>query len=156
MGAPGCSVKDHFDRRLLRSLRRDPPQSPRAGPLSVLVVEDHEDAGEALALLLQVNGYAAELARTGAEALAAADRVAPDVVLLDLGLPDLDGCEVARRLRARAAGKRPLLVAVTGYGRDEDRRASDAAGFDLHLVKPADPRELMGVLGRFARLIDKS
>jgi DNA-binding response OmpR family regulator len=132
------------------------PADPTPDLLSVLVVEDEEDAGESLAVLLQMSGYEVWLVRTGAEALRAAAQVPPDVVLLDLGLPDSDGCEVARRLRDGAVGRRPLLVAVTGYGRDEDRHRAEAAGIDLYLVKPADPRALLAVLGRFAPLVGKS
>jgi CheY-like chemotaxis protein len=79
----------------------------------------------------------------------------PDVVLLDIGLPGLDGYEVAKRLHERAAGRKPLLIAITGYGQDEDRRRSAEAGIHLHLLKPADPAGLQQMLKRFQGIIGK-
>jgi two-component system, OmpR family, response regulator len=126
---------------------------PSAHPLSVLVVEDEADTADSLAELITLVGHRVTVARTGAAALRA--NGSPDVVLLDLGLPDMDGCEVARQFRARASAgatpKRPFLVAVTGYGRDEDVRRTEAAGIDLLLVKPADPAALLRLLARFSR-----
>jgi CheY-like chemotaxis protein len=116
-----------------------------------MVVEDLVDAAESLALLLQMGGYRVVVAPTGEVALELAALEAPDVVLLDLRLPGMDGWEVARRLRERAVRKRPLFVAVTGCCDADDFRRSAEAGVDLHLLKPVDPRELMSVLGRFAR-----
>jgi DNA-binding response OmpR family regulator len=121
--------------------------------MSVLVVEDLEDASETLAFLLQMNGHRATVARTGEEALGLAALDPPDAVLLDLRLPGVDGWEVARRLRKTLARKRPLIVAVTGCGDAADHRRSAAAGIDLHLLKPVDPQELMAVLARFARVL---
>ena len=86
------------------------------------------------------------MAHDGLAALAAARDMNPDVVLLDIGLPKLDGLEVARRLRARADGPRPLLVAMTGFGQAEDRARTAAAGFDHHLTKPVDPKLLQSLL----------
>jgi CheY-like chemotaxis protein len=82
----------------------------------------------------------------GPSALAAVERGAPDVVFLDLGLPVLSGWDVARQIRAMPLPQRPLIVAVTGYGLDEDRRRSAAAGIDVHLLKPADPQQLLALL----------
>ena len=121
--------------------------------MTVMVVDDLEDAAETLALLVQMHGHRATVARTGEEALELAAKAPPDVVLLDLALPGLDGWEVARRLRGRSAGKRPLLIAVTGRGEEADRHRSAEAGIGLHLLKPVDPEELMGVLARFARVL---
>jgi CheY-like chemotaxis protein len=117
-----------------------------AGPRRVLVVDDNADAVASLAELLRLDGHEVREATDGREALAQADEFRPEVVLLDLGLPGLDGWEVAAALRRRAGGGRALLVAISGYGRSEDRARSQAAGIDLHLVKPVEPgriRELV-------------
>jgi PAS domain S-box-containing protein len=114
-----------------------PPPGP-ASPRRVLVVDDNEDAAESLALLLRVAGHEARTAYDGPTALTAVDAFRPEVVILDIGLPRMDGYEVARRLRERAAGPRPLLVTLTDYGQEDDRRRAGEAGFDAHLVKPAD------------------
>ena len=120
------------------------------GPL-VLVVDDCPDAANSLALLLKCWGYQAEVAYDGPSALAAALARPPAAVLLDLVMPGMGGCEVARRLRGRPWTTGALLVALTGSGREEDMRLCYAAGFDLHLLKPYDPEELRRVLdGRFA------
>ncbi|MBX9584406.1 MAG: response regulator [Gemmataceae bacterium] len=121
--------------------------------LSVLVVEDCPDTAASMVELLRLTGYDAAAAASGPAALELADGVPPDVALIDLWLPGMDGCEVARRLRDRCPRKRPLLVAVTGCGTDADRRRTALAGFDLHLTKPVDPDLLFRVLGRFARLL---
>jgi CheY-like chemotaxis protein len=104
-----------------------------------LVIEDNKDAAESLHLLLDQVGCESEVAHTGPEGLRAALASPPDVVFCDIGLPGLDGYDIARRLRSETWGSRVVLVAVTGYGREEDRRRAEAAGFDLHFVKPADP-----------------
>jgi CheY-like chemotaxis protein len=130
---------------------RDPPHN--GPPLRVLIVEDCEDAAASLALLLRLDGHEVHVAGNGGMALRVAQDWPPDVVLLDIGLPGLDGYEVAKRLRARAAGMKPLLIAITGYGRDEDRRRSAEAGIDLHLLKPADPAGLRQMLKRFQGII---
>ncbi len=112
-------------------------------PLRVLVVEDHPDTGESCALLLQLLGHEARLAATCADALRAAEGFAPDLVLVDIGLPDGDGYDLADRLRA-ALPRRPRVVAVTGYDHLEGR--SRRAGLDGHLVKPFTPEALAAVL----------
>jgi CheY-like chemotaxis protein len=114
--------------------------------LSVLVIEDNVDAAESLRLLLEFAGHTAVVAFTGVEGVAAARSAPPDVIVSDIGLPGLDGFAVARTLRADPATARVRLIAVTGYGRDEDRRKSREAGFDLHFVKPVDPEELLANL----------
>jgi CheY-like chemotaxis protein len=111
-------------------------------PLHVLAVDDNRDAADSLCRLLELWGYRATAAYDAPSALAAVRRDRPDAVLLDLGLPGMDGWELARRLRAEPGGEGVLLVAVTGHGREADRRASDAAGIDHHLVKPTDPHLL--------------
>jgi len=93
-----------------------------------------------------LQGHEVRTAYDGPTALVAAERFRPEVVLLDIGLPLMDGYEVARRLRGMVGLSKALLVAVSGYGRDEDRRRSHAAGFDAHLIKPADPAALHELL----------
>ncbi len=112
----------------------------------VLVIEDNHDAAESLRMLLEVLGHEVRVAFTGPEGVDAALAWAPDVVLSDIGLPGLDGYEVARRLRREPRFERVLLVALTGYNAEDDRRRSREAGFDHHLAKPADVRELQRVL----------
>jgi CheY-like chemotaxis protein len=108
----------------------------------VLIVDNCPDNRDTLALLLRLWGHDCRTAPNAAEALAAARTFRPDVVLLDLVLPGPDGCAVARGLAAAPGGRRPLLVAVTGLGRPEDRRRAREAGCDALLLKPADPDEL--------------
>ncbi len=112
----------------------------------VLVVDDNRDLAESLAMVLRLWGHEVHVAYDGRAALEAAQRHAPEVVFLDIGLPHLDGFEVARRLRQRPELKAARLVAITGYGREEDRRRSREAGFDLHLTKPVDPTDLQPLL----------
>ena len=121
--------------------------------LHVLVVEDHPETADVLATLLRMVGHEAEVAPDARAALEAARSRPPDVVLLDLGLPDMDGWQLARRFQEPGGGKPPLLVAVTGLGQEADRRRSGEAGIDLHLVKPADPGQLLGLLDRFRRIV---
>jgi CheY-like chemotaxis protein len=121
--------------------------APAARALRVLVVDDNVDAAEMLAMWLELLGNQVDLAHTGPAALTAAAAFCPDVMFLDIGLPELNGYEVARRLRADPTARQPLLVAVTGWGSDEDRRQARDAGFDHHLVKPVDSAKLVAVLG---------
>jgi len=109
-----------------------------AAPLRVLVVDDNVDGASTLAELLRSTGHRVETAHDGAEAVEATERFAPDVMILDIGLPQMSGYEVCRRIRATAGGHRLPIVAMTGWGQDEDRRKSAEAGFDAHLVKPVD------------------
>jgi CheY-like chemotaxis protein len=109
----------------------------------VLVVDDNRDGAELLALLLRMQGHIVKTAHDGISGLEIAASFDPDVVLLDIGLPGLDGCEVARRLRQKAdRSSRQCLIAMTGYGTDEDRQRTHEAGFDHHIVKPVEPDEL--------------
>jgi CheY-like chemotaxis protein len=110
----------------------------RRPEISVLVVEDNVDAALTLVDLLRLWGHQVEVVHDGAAAVEAALRYRPRVVLLDIGLPGMDGYEVARRLRRAPETRGALLVAVTGYGQDADRTRSREAGFDHHLVKPVD------------------
>ncbi len=117
-------------------------------PLRVLVVDDNVDAAATLGMLLEACGYLVEVEHESHRALERARHERPDVALLDIGLPEMDGNELARRLRADAQTGAIVLVAVTGYGQEQDRRAAFEAGFDYHLVKPVDMDELAGLLAR--------
>jgi CheY-like chemotaxis protein/two-component sensor histidine kinase len=116
----------------------------------VLIVDDNADGADSLAMLLRLAGHEVAVCNESTGALATAETFQPQVVLLDIGLPGLDGYEVARQLRARPKLKNVLLVALTGYGRDEDIRRSLEAGFDHHLVKPADPEALTGLFAQLS------
>ena len=116
-------------------------------------MDDNRDAGEMLGLLLESAGYAAHVVYDAHAALAYAPAHAPDVYLLDIGLPDISGNELARRLRATPSGARATLVAVTGYGQESDRRQTAEAGFDFHLVKPVDMDVLLALLAFFGLLV---
>jgi CheY-like chemotaxis protein len=135
-----------FEIRLPRARRpRAPgPEAPActAPPRRVLIVDDNEDAAKSLASLLDFMGHVVQAVCSSKEALACAESFKADVVLLDIGLPEMDGYELARRLRAMAPLSGTRLVALTGYGQAEDRERARAAGFDDHLVKPADLRAL--------------
>lgn len=112
----------------------------------VLVVDDNVDAAQSLADLLRLSGHEVRLAHEGLGAVETAVSWCPDVVLLDIGLPGLDGFEVARRIRSQAARKTIVLVALTGYGQVTDRQRSQDAGFDNHLVKPANFDDIEKIL----------
>jgi signal transduction histidine kinase/response regulator RpfG family c-di-GMP phosphodiesterase len=134
-------------------LEQAAPQERAAGPAAgkpraqrVLVVDDNRDAAESLALLLRLDGHDVRVAHDGPAALEAAAAFGPEVVLLDIGLPRMSGHEVAARLLQQPHPGRCLLVAMTGYGQDEDRRRSHEAGFHHHLVKPVDPQTLRDLL----------
>lgn len=122
------------------------------GPFRVLVVDDNVDSARSMAMLLELEGYDVECAFDGEEALRLAASLRPHVVMLDLGLPLLNGYDVARRLRqdpTMVRGGVPLLLmAVSGYGRERDRIQAREAGFDLHLTKPADPELVLQLLAR--------
>ncbi|PVX72277.1 ATP-binding protein [Paraburkholderia unamae] len=113
----------------------------------VLVVDDNRDAAESLAMLLSIAGHDVRVAHAGEAALALARAFEPQAVLLDLGMPDLSGYEVARALRAMPQARDMVVVALTGWGQDEDRRKTIAAGFDWHITKPADPDQIKALLG---------
>jgi CheY-like chemotaxis protein len=129
-----------------RSKWRDAPTIP---PLRVLIVDDNQDAAAALDLLLRELGHRTMVLYGGIEALAKIDSFAPDCVFLDLGMPDLDGYEVAKRVRAEAAHQ-PWLIALTGWGQDDDRARTRAAGFDAHLVKPVTTDDIVRTLAYVA------
>jgi PAS domain S-box-containing protein len=112
----------------------------------VLVVDDHRDVVESLALLLRATGYQVEIAHDGLEAIEAAGRYRPDLVLLDIGMPKLDGYATCQRIREHPWGRDMTIVALTGWGQEDDQRRTREAGFDGHLVKPLDPRALFDLL----------
>lgn len=114
--------------------------------LTILVVDDNVDAAEMLSLLLEASGHAVSVEHSALKALERVRTLQPDVCLLDIGLPEMDGLELARRLRAQTATADAVLVAVTGYGQDADKKKAYAAGFDHYLTKPVDIDELNGLL----------
>jgi PAS domain S-box-containing protein len=127
-----------------------PPAAPppAGGPLRVLVVEDNRDAADSLRVLLELLGHEFKIAYTGPEGVRAAREWRPDIVLCDIGLPGLDGYGVAGELRRDPVTARSHLIAVTGYGQEEDRRRARQAGFHHHLTKPVDPADLQTLLVR--------
>jgi CheY-like chemotaxis protein len=119
---------------------------PRRGPdrrRRILVIEDNRDSAESLQMLFEATGYEVRLAHTGTDGVRAASEWRPDAVVCDIGLPGMDGFTVARQLRANSGTAGVRLIAVTGYGREEDVEKARAAGFDDHLVKPVDPEKLL-------------
>ncbi|HEX4072495.1 MAG TPA: response regulator, partial [Planctomycetaceae bacterium] len=123
---------------------------PRGRGHRILVVDDNQDAANSLAMLLRMKGHDVRTAYDGLEAIDAAVSHKPEIVLLDVGLPRLNGFDVARRLRESEDLRQVMLVALTGWGHEEDRRRSKEAGFDHHMVKPADPAALDRVLESLA------
>jgi CheY-like chemotaxis protein len=122
-----------------------PEQGPGSQSRRVLVVEDDPDSAQSMAMLLDLWGHRAETALDGYEALLAARRFRPEIVFVDIGIPGLDGYEVAERLRSEH-GPDLKLVALTGFGREEDRLRARDAGFDCHLTKPLEPPVLRDIL----------
>ncbi len=112
----------------------------------ILVVDDNRDSASTLAILLRLMGNVTQTANDGLEAVEVASEFRPDVVLLDLGLPKLDGYEACRRIRQQPGGSDMVIVAVTGWDQDEDRVRTSEAGFDHHLVKPVDQATLAEIL----------
>jgi len=126
------------------------PDAAGHAALHVLLVEDDELVAFSLAALLRRQGHRVDVTHSGAAALAAAAACRPHVALVDLGLPDMDGCELAERFRGLPALREITLVALTGWSDDESRRLAEAAGFSCHLVKPVDFEALNGVLRSIA------
>jgi CheY-like chemotaxis protein len=121
-------------------------EAPRMAGHRILIVDDNLDGAESLAMLLEEVGQETYEAHDGLQAIDAAERLRPDAILLDIGLPKLNGYEVCRRIRQRPWGAKVMIVALTGWGQDEDRQRSVEAGFDTHLVKPVDFELLMKLL----------
>jgi CheY-like chemotaxis protein len=148
---PGC-FRLPLDRAAPAEARPPEPPSPSSAEgRRVLVVEDNEYAGESLVRLLAAMGHDVALASDGERALEMAAQHQPDVVLLDIGLPKLDGYETARRLRAQRGGAGRTLVALTGWGQPADKERASAAGFDHHVTKPADPQALGALIAAARR-----
>ena len=118
-------------------------------PLRVLVADDYVDAAESLALVLSIKGVTTHVAVDGAQALACANRWRPHVCVLDIGMPKLDGYEIARRIREQKWTERPLLSALTGWTTEQNRRSAFEVGFDHYMTKPADPTTLVRILQGF-------
>jgi two-component system CheB/CheR fusion protein len=129
------------------------PESVEARPRRVLVVEDNIDGARLMTRLLESRGHQTRVAHDGPSALEAAREQCPEVVLLDIGLPGMDGYQVAERLRGMEGMERALLVALTGYGQDGDRRRSHEAGIDLHKIKPVDPEALLKLVASDCPLV---
>jgi signal transduction histidine kinase len=151
--SPGPGKGSVFTVRLPRIAAPGPPPgrtaatgAPRSGRRRILVIEDNDDAREMLRTLLTLAGHEVHEAADGAAGLVMARTVAPDVALIDVGLPALDGYEVARRLRAAEEGKAMRLIAITGYGQADDRQRARQAGFDAHLTKPLSPDRLAAAM----------
>ena len=122
------------------------PARGNAGALRILVVDDNEDSATSLAMLLSELGHEVEVAYDGKSAIAAAAAFSPDAVLLDIGMPVMNGLEACRAIRAQAGGERMLIAALTGWGQDEDQQLTREAGFDAHLVKPVEGEALAALL----------
>lgn len=126
------------------------PEPTRMTMRRILVVDDNHDSAESLALLLNLDGHETRVAHDGVEAMQAAAAFKPDVMLMDLGLPKLNGYQVARKVRELPRGSEVRLVALTGWVEDEYRTDSKAAGFDAHFVKPINHAALTRLLAEFA------
>ncbi|MGZ5847297.1 MAG: hybrid sensor histidine kinase/response regulator, partial [Ramlibacter sp.] len=157
--SPGLDQGSEFTVRLPRpagergasgqaAVRPHVPAAPTSSARRLLVVDDNEDAANTVAELLQMGGNAVEVAGDGTTAVAKVAEFRPDVVLLDIGLPDIDGYEVARRIRKLEGVRQPILIALTGWGQQQDKEAAAAAGFDHHWTKPVDPARLQELSAR--------
>jgi CheY-like chemotaxis protein len=124
------------------------PLSPASSGQRLLIVDDKEDAAASLAMLLRLQGHEVSVASSGAAALELLDEYRPAMIFLDIGMPGLDGYEVARRIRRLPGQDNMTLIALTGWGQPEDRRRSKEAGFDHHLVKPSEPRVVEELLAQ--------
>jgi CheY-like chemotaxis protein len=139
------------DARISTSWHAVESSGTSAAPLAshhVLVVDDNADAAETLSMVLRLGGHEVRVAHDGPAALEAARVRLPDIAFLDIGMPHMDGLEVARRMRQLPGGDAVVLVAVTGWGLEDDRRRTHDAGFDFHLVKPVSPEKLNDLLAQ--------
>lgn len=121
----------------------------------VLIADDNEDAAESLSILLQLAGHQTLVVMDGAQAVKQATELLPDVAILDIGMPLLDGLAAARAIRSLPTGRTTLLIALSGLGRPEDRRRCAEAGFDMHFVKPVDIEQVKSVLNNHPAGIDR-
>lgn len=142
---PGCGARFEMRLPLLAEAAGEvaPVITPTAAPRRILVVDDNEDAAASLAMILSMEGHQVEQVHSGADALKTLGEALPDLALLDIGLPGMSGYELAQQIRAQPAWADLRLIALTGYGRQEDREQALHAGFDAHVVKPADPDTLL-------------
>lgn len=122
------------------------PDTADRPKLRVLVVDDNRDSADTLAMMLRILGHDSHTAYDGQEAVERSQELTPDAVLLDIGMPRLNGYEAAAHIRKQPGGDRMLLLALTGWGQDEDRERARSAGFDSHLVKPVNHEELNKLL----------
>jgi CheY-like chemotaxis protein len=124
------------------------PVTPATAPrrFRILVVDDNHDSALSMAMMLQIMGHDTRTAHDGESAVSTAETFLPEVVLLDIGLPKLNGYEVAQRIREKTWGQSMYLIAVTGWGQDEDRQRSSEVGLNLHMVKPVEPAALEKLL----------
>ncbi|HSK71038.1 MAG TPA: ATP-binding protein, partial [Pyrinomonadaceae bacterium] len=127
-----------------KSAEKEPADSPSVKPKRILVVDDNADAAQVLCFALQLEGHDVSVAYDGKSAIKAAEEFQPQICLLDIGLPDIDGFKVARQIREKMS--ETLLVAITGWGQEEDRRRSQKAGFDYHLVKPVAIEDIIELM----------
>lgn len=118
--------------------------------LRVLVVDDNRDSADTLAMMLRILGHESHTGYDGQDAVEKAAALSPDAVLLDIGMPRLNGYEAAAQIRQQPGGEQMLLIAATGWGQDEDRERTSAAGFDAHLIKPINHEELNKLLQTYA------
>ena len=125
--------------------------TPSAQGFRILVVDDNHDSALSLAMMLSIMGHETRTAHDGESALVTAEEFHPDVVLLDIGLPKLNGYEVAQRIREHSWGASMFLIAVTGWGQEEDRQRSSEVGLDVHTVKPVEPAALERILADLRR-----
>lgn len=115
-------------------------------PARILVADDNRDAADSLGLLLELGGHEVLVAHSGTEALSLGRLHRPHIVILDIGMPDIDGHDVAREVRREEWGRGALILALTGWGQTEDKERARAAGFDRHLTKPVDPEVVEGIV----------
>jgi CheY-like chemotaxis protein len=145
----GSEFTVELPRRAIHVARRSAGNETPAGratPRRVLIADDNKDAADSLAMLLRLEGHAVTVAADGREALTAFATLLPEVAVLDIGMPELDGYEVARQVRQRPRGPEVLLIAVTGWGQEADKARALAAGFDHHFTKPVEPERLSQLL----------
>jgi CheY-like chemotaxis protein len=122
------------------------PAKPASQRFRILVVDDNHDSALSLAMMLSIMGHDTRTAHDGESAVATAESFLPEVILLDIGLPKLNGYEVAQRIREQEWGKSMFLIAVTGWGQEEDRQRSSEVGLNVHMVKPVEPAALERLL----------
>jgi PAS domain S-box-containing protein len=159
--SPGLGQGSEFTIRLPQGAFLAPPdqsdalrpsgETPRRERCKVLVVDDNRDAADSLALILEMSGHTVSVAHSGQEALEVGSREQPAAVILDIGMPDMSGYDVAGQIRGKPWGRNAFLLAVTGWGQDNDKQLARSAGFDQHLTKPVDADQVEELLARFIR-----